>query len=43
MTRHDNKELIESLINSKIFQDYEKAFSETTLPLRCIIATEFGS
>src|SRR5208282_4273345 len=30
MTRHDNKELIESLINSKIFQDYEKAFSETT-------------
>jgi AraC-like DNA-binding protein/ligand-binding sensor protein len=30
MTRHDNKDLIESLINSKIFQDYEKAFSETT-------------
>lgn len=30
MNRHDNKDLIESLINSKIFQDYEKAFSETT-------------
>src|ERR1700733_2187132 len=30
MTRHDNKDLIESLINSQIFQDYEKAFSETT-------------
>ena len=30
MNRHDNKGLIESLINSKIFQDYEKAFSETT-------------
>jgi AraC-like DNA-binding protein/ligand-binding sensor protein len=30
MTRHDNKDLIEGLINSKIFQDYEKAFSETT-------------
>jgi AraC-like DNA-binding protein/ligand-binding sensor protein len=30
MTRHDNKDLIHSLINSKIFQDYEKAFSETT-------------
>src|SRR5208282_4902182 len=30
MTRHDNKDLIESLINSKIFQDYERAFSETT-------------
>jgi AraC-like DNA-binding protein/ligand-binding sensor protein len=30
MTRHDNKELVESLINSRIFQDYEKAFSETT-------------
>jgi AraC-like DNA-binding protein/ligand-binding sensor protein len=30
MTRHDNKDLIESVINSKIFQDYEKAFSETT-------------
>jgi AraC-like DNA-binding protein/ligand-binding sensor protein len=30
MTHHDNKDLIESLINSKIFQDYEKAFSETT-------------
>ena len=30
MTRQDNKDLIESLINSKIFQDYEKAFSETT-------------
>jgi AraC-like DNA-binding protein/ligand-binding sensor protein len=30
MNRHDNKGLIESLMNSKIFQDYEKAFSETT-------------
>jgi AraC-like DNA-binding protein len=30
MNRHDNKGLIESLTNSKIFQDYEKAFSETT-------------
>ncbi len=30
MNRRDNKGLIESLINSKIFQDYEKAFSETT-------------
>jgi AraC-like DNA-binding protein/ligand-binding sensor protein len=30
MTRHDNKDLVESLINSKIFQDYEKAFSEMT-------------
>ena len=30
MTHHDNKDLIQSLINSKIFQDYEKAFSETT-------------
>jgi AraC-like DNA-binding protein/ligand-binding sensor protein len=30
MTRHDNKDLIEGLINSRIFQDYEKAFSETT-------------
>ena len=30
MNRHDNKDLVESLINSKIFQDYEKAFSETT-------------
>jgi AraC-like DNA-binding protein len=30
MNRHDNKDLIESLINSRIFQDYEKAFSETT-------------
>ncbi len=30
MTRHDNKDLIESLIHSQIFQDYEKAFSETT-------------
>jgi len=30
MTRNNNKDLIESLINSKIFQDYEKAFSETT-------------
>ena len=29
-SRHDNKGLIESLTNSKIFQDYEKAFSETT-------------
>jgi AraC-like DNA-binding protein len=30
MNRQDNKGLIESLMNSKIFQDYEKAFSETT-------------
>ncbi len=30
MSRHENKGLIESLMNSKIFQDYEKAFSETT-------------
>ncbi len=30
MNRHDNKGLIESLINSKTFQDYEKAFSEIT-------------
>jgi AraC-like DNA-binding protein/ligand-binding sensor protein len=30
MTRQDNKGLIESLLNSKIFQDYEKAFSEIT-------------
>jgi AraC-like DNA-binding protein/ligand-binding sensor protein len=30
MTRHDNKGLIESLTNSKIYQDYEKAFSEIT-------------
>jgi AraC-like DNA-binding protein/ligand-binding sensor protein len=30
MTRHDNKDLIESLTHSQIFQDYEKAFSETT-------------
>jgi AraC-like DNA-binding protein/ligand-binding sensor protein len=30
MTRHDNKDLVESLINSKIYQDYERAFSETT-------------
>jgi AraC-like DNA-binding protein len=30
MNRHDNKGLVESLINSRIFQDYEKAFSETT-------------
>ena len=30
MNRRDNKGLIESLTNSKIFQDYEKAFSETT-------------
>src|ERR1035441_9501790 len=30
MNRRDNKDLVESLINSKIFQDYEKAFSETT-------------
>jgi AraC-like DNA-binding protein/ligand-binding sensor protein len=30
MTRHDNKDLIESLTQSKIFQDYEKAFGETT-------------
>jgi AraC-like DNA-binding protein/ligand-binding sensor protein len=30
MSRHDNKGLVESLINSKIFQDYEKAFSEIT-------------
>jgi AraC-like DNA-binding protein/ligand-binding sensor protein len=28
--RHDNKDLIERLIHSRIFQDYEKAFSETT-------------
>jgi AraC-like DNA-binding protein/ligand-binding sensor protein len=28
--RQDNKELIDSLISSKIFQDYERAFSETT-------------
>jgi len=34
MTRQDNKELIESLTNSKIFQDYERAFSEATgLPI----------
>ncbi len=34
MTRHDNKDLIESLIHSQIFQDYEKAFSEMTgLPI----------
>jgi AraC-like DNA-binding protein/ligand-binding sensor protein len=30
MNRHDNKDLIANLINSQIFQDYEKAFSETT-------------
>jgi AraC-like DNA-binding protein/ligand-binding sensor protein len=30
MNRQDNKGLIESLINSKTFQDYEKAFSEIT-------------
>jgi len=30
MNRHDNKGLIESLINAKIFQDYEKAYSEIT-------------
>jgi len=30
MNRQDSKGLIESLINSKIYQDYEKAFSEIT-------------
>src|ERR1017187_6055473 len=30
MNRRDNKGLIESLINSKVYQDYEKAFSEIT-------------
>jgi AraC-like DNA-binding protein/ligand-binding sensor protein len=30
MNRHDNKDLVANLINSQIFQDYEKAFSETT-------------
>ena len=30
MNRHDNKDLIANLISSQIFQDYEKAFSETT-------------
>ncbi len=30
VTRQDNKELIESLSKSKIFQDYERAFSEAT-------------
>lgn len=30
MNRRENNELIESLIKSKIFQDYERAFSEAT-------------
>jgi AraC-like DNA-binding protein/ligand-binding sensor protein len=30
MNRHDNKDLVANLINSQIFQDYERAFSETT-------------
>jgi AraC-like DNA-binding protein len=30
MTRQDNKELIESLTSSKIYQDYERAFSDAT-------------
>jgi len=30
MNRHDNKDLVANLINSQIFQDYEKAFSEMT-------------
>lgn len=30
MNRHENNDLIESLTKSKIFQDYERAFSEAT-------------
>jgi AraC-like DNA-binding protein/ligand-binding sensor protein len=30
MDRHENKDLIESLAGSKIFEDYERAFSEAT-------------
>jgi AraC-like DNA-binding protein/ligand-binding sensor protein len=30
MSRHENNDLIESLTKSKIFQDYERAFSEAT-------------
>jgi AraC-like DNA-binding protein/ligand-binding sensor protein len=34
MNRHDNKDLVANLVSSQIFQDYEKAFSETTgLPI----------
>ena len=30
MNRHENKGLIDTLVNSRIYQDYERAFTETT-------------
>src|SRR5271168_2375119 len=30
MDRHENKDLIESLTGSKVFEDYERAFTEAT-------------